>query len=34
MLFVKIVASVVAGLWLCQSVVFLIGYRRHYRGDT
>jgi preprotein translocase subunit SecG len=33
MLFLKIVAAIVAALWLCQSIVFVVGYRRHYR-DT
>jgi len=29
--FLKVAAVVVAVAWLCQSVAFLIGYRRHLR---
>ncbi len=31
MLFLEIVAVVVAAVWLCQTLVFVIGYRRHQR---
>ena len=31
MIVLKIGAAVLAGAWLCQCLVFLIGYRRHLR---
>jgi hypothetical protein len=32
MIFLEIVAAVVAAVWLCQTLVFVIGYRRHQRN--